>query len=177
LILPTHSHCSVYSHQSLSLPLTLSEQPSYSSLIPLFDPSYLLSLSLCHPYRPLLSPDKLLTRLLWTIGENTALSFLSCSTVHPNPSVHYCTSCPTSAPLPLHSTVLISLTLLLPLLRTLLSSPPFYSADNVQFEKDLMDIARTTLSSKLLNVEKDHFARYTTHYTAHNMRRQVTWGT
>lgn len=27
------------------------------------------------------------------------------------------------------------------------------------FEEDLMNIARTTLSSKLLNVEKDHFAR------------------
>jgi len=27
-----------------------------------------------------------------------------------------------------------------------------------QFRKDLMDIARTTLSSKLLNTEKEHFA-------------------
>jgi hypothetical protein len=53
-----------------------------------------------------------------------------------------------------------------PHLSPLLCSLPFYSADNVQFEKDLMDIARTTLSSKLLNVEKDHFARYTIHYTA-----------
>jgi hypothetical protein len=44
-----------------------------------------------------------------------------------------------------------------------LSTP--FSADNVQFEKDLMDIARTTLSSKLLNVEKDHFARYTKLYS------------
>eukprot|EP00596_Hydrurales_sp_CCMP1899_P000597 CAMPEP_0119034146 /NCGR_PEP_ID=MMETSP1177-20130426/1174_1 /TAXON_ID=2985 /ORGANISM="Ochromonas sp, Strain CCMP1899" /LENGTH=528 /DNA_ID=CAMNT_0006991393 /DNA_START=83 /DNA_END=1669 /DNA_ORIENTATION=+ len=33
------------------------------------------------------------------------------------------------------------------------------SADSVQFEQDLLDIARTTLSSKLLNTEKDHFAR------------------
>ena len=33
------------------------------------------------------------------------------------------------------------------------------SADEVQFREDLMNIARTTLSSKLLNVEKDHFAK------------------
>jgi len=32
------------------------------------------------------------------------------------------------------------------------------SSDEVQFRKDLMDIACTTLSSKLLNVEKEHFA-------------------
>jgi T-complex protein 1 subunit beta len=31
--------------------------------------------------------------------------------------------------------------------------------DHSEFEQDLLDIARTTLSSKLLNVEKDHFAR------------------
>lgn len=31
--------------------------------------------------------------------------------------------------------------------------------DSVQFEQDLMDIASTTLSSKLLNTEKSHFAR------------------
>jgi T-complex protein 1 subunit beta len=34
-----------------------------------------------------------------------------------------------------------------------------HSADPAAFEEDLMNIARTTLSSKLLNVEKDHFAR------------------
>jgi T-complex protein 1 subunit beta len=34
-----------------------------------------------------------------------------------------------------------------------------YSSDPAAFEADLMNIARTTLSSKLLNVEKDHFAR------------------
>lgn len=33
------------------------------------------------------------------------------------------------------------------------------SADESQFREDLLNIARTTLSSKLLNVEKDHFAR------------------
>eukprot|EP01032_Pedospumella_encystans_P036739 gene36739-41586_t len=33
------------------------------------------------------------------------------------------------------------------------------SADEVKFKEDLMNIARTTLSSKLLNVEKDHFAQ------------------
>lgn len=33
------------------------------------------------------------------------------------------------------------------------------SADEVQFREDLMNIARTTLSSKLLNTEKDHFAK------------------
>ena len=32
------------------------------------------------------------------------------------------------------------------------------SADSVLFKEDLLNIARTTLSSKLLNVEKDHFA-------------------
>mmetsp|Transcript_11097 Transcript_11097/g.18622 ORF Transcript_11097/g.18622 Transcript_11097/m.18622 type:complete len:527 (-) Transcript_11097:135-1715(-) len=32
------------------------------------------------------------------------------------------------------------------------------SADEAKFRDDLMNIARTTLSSKLLNVEKDHFA-------------------
>lgn len=32
------------------------------------------------------------------------------------------------------------------------------SADTVLFKEDLLNIARTTLSSKLLNVEKDHFA-------------------
>jgi hypothetical protein len=32
------------------------------------------------------------------------------------------------------------------------------SADQARFKEDLMNIARTTLSSKLLNVEKDHFA-------------------
>ena len=32
------------------------------------------------------------------------------------------------------------------------------SADAAAFKEDLMNIARTTLSSKLLNVEKDHFA-------------------
>lgn len=32
------------------------------------------------------------------------------------------------------------------------------SADSAAFKEDLMNIARTTLSSKLLNVEKDHFA-------------------
>jgi hypothetical protein len=32
------------------------------------------------------------------------------------------------------------------------------SANEVLFKEDLMNIARTTLSSKLLNVEKDHFA-------------------
>jgi chaperonin GroEL (HSP60 family) len=31
--------------------------------------------------------------------------------------------------------------------------------DHSEFGQDLLDIARTTLSSKLLNVEKDHFAR------------------
>merc|ERR1719231_212087 len=31
-------------------------------------------------------------------------------------------------------------------------------ADEVAFKEDLLNIARTTLSSKLLNVEKDHFA-------------------
>ena len=34
-----------------------------------------------------------------------------------------------------------------------------HSSDAKAFEEDLMNIARTTLSSKLLNVEKDHFAR------------------
>jgi T-complex protein 1 subunit beta len=34
-----------------------------------------------------------------------------------------------------------------------------HASDRVLFEEDLMNIARTTLSSKLLNVEKDHFAR------------------
>jgi len=33
------------------------------------------------------------------------------------------------------------------------------SADEAKFKEDLMNIARTTLSSKLLNVEKDHFAQ------------------
>jgi len=33
-----------------------------------------------------------------------------------------------------------------------------HADDLEQFRKDLLDIARTTLSSKLLNVEKDHFA-------------------
>jgi len=33
------------------------------------------------------------------------------------------------------------------------------SADESAFRDDLMNIARTTLSSKLLNVEKDHFAK------------------
>jgi T-complex protein 1 subunit beta len=33
------------------------------------------------------------------------------------------------------------------------------SADIDKFREDLMNIARTTLSSKLLNVEKDHFAK------------------
>lgn len=33
------------------------------------------------------------------------------------------------------------------------------SANEAQFKEDLMNIARTTLSSKLLNVEKDHFAK------------------
>lgn len=33
------------------------------------------------------------------------------------------------------------------------------SADSDAFKEDLMNIARTTLSSKLLNVEKDHFAK------------------
>eukprot|EP00286_Rhodomonas_abbreviata_P003902 CAMPEP_0181347766 /NCGR_PEP_ID=MMETSP1101-20121128/34052_1 /TAXON_ID=46948 /ORGANISM="Rhodomonas abbreviata, Strain Caron Lab Isolate" /LENGTH=492 /DNA_ID=CAMNT_0023459999 /DNA_START=61 /DNA_END=1536 /DNA_ORIENTATION=- len=32
------------------------------------------------------------------------------------------------------------------------------SADEAKFKEDLLNIARTTLSSKLLNVEKDHFA-------------------
>jgi T-complex protein 1 subunit beta len=32
------------------------------------------------------------------------------------------------------------------------------SANAAQFRDDLMNIARTTLSSKLVNVEKDHFA-------------------
>jgi T-complex protein 1 subunit beta len=32
------------------------------------------------------------------------------------------------------------------------------SKDEEAFKEDLMNIARTTLSSKLLNVEKDHFA-------------------
>lgn len=32
------------------------------------------------------------------------------------------------------------------------------SANTVLFKEDLLNIARTTLSSKLLNVEKDHFA-------------------
>ena len=32
------------------------------------------------------------------------------------------------------------------------------SADQALFKEDLLNIARTTLSSKLLNVEKDHFA-------------------
>lgn len=32
------------------------------------------------------------------------------------------------------------------------------SNDEIKFKEDLMNIARTTLSSKLLNVEKDHFA-------------------
>jgi len=32
------------------------------------------------------------------------------------------------------------------------------SLDEVLFKEDLLNIARTTLSSKLLNVEKDHFA-------------------
>ena len=34
-----------------------------------------------------------------------------------------------------------------------------HSSNSAMFEEDLMNIARTTLSSKLLNVEKDHFAR------------------
>merc|ERR1711871_1109631 len=34
-----------------------------------------------------------------------------------------------------------------------------HGADPVQFREDLMNIARTTLSSKLLNTEKDHFAK------------------
>ena len=42
---------------------------------------------------------------------------------------------------------------------SILSTFLTFSADESQFEKDLLDIARTTLSSKLLNVEKDHFAR------------------
>lgn len=33
------------------------------------------------------------------------------------------------------------------------------SADEVAFRQDLMNIARTTLSSKLVHHEKDHFAR------------------
>mmetsp|Transcript_4000 Transcript_4000/g.4089 ORF Transcript_4000/g.4089 Transcript_4000/m.4089 type:complete len:529 (-) Transcript_4000:203-1789(-) len=33
-----------------------------------------------------------------------------------------------------------------------------HASDLEQFRRDLLDIARTTLSSKLLNVEKDHFA-------------------
>lgn len=33
------------------------------------------------------------------------------------------------------------------------------SADSAKFKEDLLNIARTTLSSKLLNVEKDHFAQ------------------
>lgn len=33
-----------------------------------------------------------------------------------------------------------------------------HSADEALFREDLLNIARTTLSSKLLNVEKDHFA-------------------
>ena len=32
------------------------------------------------------------------------------------------------------------------------------SLDEALFKEDLLNIARTTLSSKLLNVEKDHFA-------------------
>lgn len=47
----------------------------------------------------------------------------------------------------------------LPHTLTIHHSLPYLSADESQFEKDLLDIARTTLSSKLLNVEKDHFAR------------------
>ena len=33
------------------------------------------------------------------------------------------------------------------------------SSNEDKFKEDLMNIARTTLSSKLLNVEKDHFAK------------------
>jgi len=34
-----------------------------------------------------------------------------------------------------------------------------HSEDNELFEKDLLNIARTTLSSKLLTREKEHFAK------------------
>lgn len=34
-----------------------------------------------------------------------------------------------------------------------------HSNDEKEFENDLLNIAKTTLSSKLLNVEKEHFAR------------------
>ena len=33
------------------------------------------------------------------------------------------------------------------------------SSNEAQFKEDLLNIARTTLSSKLLNTEKDHFAK------------------
>lgn len=39
-----------------------------------------------------------------------------------------------------------------------------------------MDIARTTLSSKLLNVEKDHFARYVCMYTVQHLICLITQG-
>ena len=38
------------------------------------------------------------------------------------------------------------------------------SMDEALFKEDLLNIARTTLSSKLLNVEKDHFAALGEHH-------------
>jgi chaperonin GroEL (HSP60 family) len=38
------------------------------------------------------------------------------------------------------------------------------SMDEALFKEDLLNIARTTLSSKLLNVEKDHFAALGDHH-------------
>lgn len=38
-------------------------------------------------------------------------------------------------------------------------SPPCYSNDAARFQEDLLNIARTTLSSKLLTHHKDHFAK------------------
>lgn len=37
--------------------------------------------------------------------------------------------------------------------------PGFHSNDQARFQEDLLNIARTTLSSKLLTHHKDHFAK------------------
>lgn len=44
-------------------------------------------------------------------------------------------------------------------LEGIISSPLHDSNDEARFQEDLLNIARTTLSSKLLTHHKDHFAR------------------